>query len=198
MRKNSLKPTEIVVVLDRSGSMADFVSDTIGGYNAFINDQKQIPDDAKLTTILFDTEYEYFEDDVDLQKAIPLTPLTFVPRGMTALLDAIGDAINKIEKRQPDRVIMAIITDGQENSSHKFNKDEIKEMISAKTAAGWQINFLSANMDAVQDAIHAYGVVAANTRHFMPTSAGYKDAYTAMNVSTMSYRTQKIKDKDDE
>jgi uncharacterized protein with von Willebrand factor type A (vWA) domain len=192
-----MKPTEIVVILDRSGSMADFVSDTVGGYNAFIKDQKQIPDDARLTTVLFDTEYEYFEDGVDLQKAIALTELTFVPRGMTALLDAIGDTIKKIEERQPDRVVIAIITDGQENSSHRFTKDAIKEMISAKTAAGWQINFLSANIDAVQDAVHAYGVRSANTKHFMPTSAGFTDAYLSMNVGTTNYRTQKIKDKDD-
>jgi uncharacterized protein YegL len=190
-----MKPTEIVVILDRSGSMADFISDTIGGYNAFIEDQKRIPYDAKLSTILFDTTYENFEDNVDLQKAIPLTPFIFVPRGATALLDAIGDAIKKIEERQPDRVIIAIITDGQENASHRFTKEQIKEMIAAKTAAGWRIDFLSADIDAINDAKRSYGIAANQVMTFMPTSEGFATAYRSMSCSTVNYRTG-IKDTD--
>jgi uncharacterized protein YegL len=179
--------------------MSGFVADTIGGYNTFIDEQKKLPGDAKITTVLFDTEYDVFEDGVELQKAVPLSRISYVPRGNTALLDAIGDAVKRVEDRQAklpddqktDHVIMVIITDGQENSSVRFSKDQIKDIITAKTALGWKFDFFSANMDAINDATRSYGFDSKNVLCFAANTDGFQKSYKSMNISTSNYRLDK-------
>ena len=196
--------TEILVIIDRSGSMQTIANDTIGGYNAFIADQKKVPGDAKLTTILFSTAHEIFEDRVDLQKANTLSSLIYVPSGGTALLDAMSFAINSIKDKQAslqdfektDKVIVLTITDGEENSSHKTSKNDIKKLIEEQTALGWKFDFLSADMNAINEATRSYGISAINTMSFAPDSIGVSTAYMSMHNSAKNYRIKDIKDTD--
>ena len=133
--KNNL--TEIVFILDRSGSMSRLVEDTIGGFNSFIETQKKEVGEAVLTTILFDDQYEILHNGVDIKNVKPMTTKEYSARGMTALLDAIGKTINNVgdrlnktdDKDKPSKVIFVITTDGQENSSKEFTQKQIKEMI---------------------------------------------------------------------
>jgi hypothetical protein len=160
--------TDITLVVDRSGSMAQVRGDAEGGVNAFITDQAKEPGEALLTLVQFDTEYEF------LHKGVPISQVPeykLVPRGGTALLDAVGRAINETGKRlskmdeldRPGLVIFVVMTDGQENSSKEFSKSRIKEMIERQQEKyNWHFNFLGANQDAFAEAsdmgIHAAGV----------------------------------------
>jgi uncharacterized protein with von Willebrand factor type A (vWA) domain len=189
--------TEIVVIIDKSGSMEPFVKDTIGGYNAFIADQKQIPGQAKLTTVLFNTVYEVFENSSDLQNAIPLTQLSYVPGGNTALLYAMHKTITDVKNRiealpeadRTNKILVMTITDGQENASYNVTKEQIKELVTELTAKGWRFEFMSADMSAIDEAIRSYGYTVHNTMAFAQTSDGYKRGYSAMNIHTTSLRT---------
>jgi hypothetical protein len=147
-----MKPgyTHIAVVLDRSGSMQDVKTDTIGGFNSFLEDQKNLPGDATLTLIGFDDHYETWRDFVALKDVQALDDATFVPRGMTALLDAIGRTITETgahleqlpENDRPEKVVMAIMTDGLENHSLKFNAHQIGELIThQRDVYKWQFLF---------------------------------------------------------
>jgi uncharacterized protein YegL len=160
--------TDITLVIDRSGSMESIREDAEGGVNAFIREQAKQPGEALLTLVQFDTEYDFIHKGVPV-KQVPAYEL--VPRGSTALLDAVGRAINETGERlakmaEPDRpglVIFVIVTDGQENSSHEFSKARIKEKIEQQQAKyHWQFTFLGANQDAFAEAggmgIHASGV----------------------------------------
>lgn len=147
--------THIAIVLDRSGSMASCADDTIGGFNTFIEEQKNGQGEASLTLCQFDTVYETVHDAIAL-KDVP--PLKFEPRGSTALLDAIGRTINdtgawlkgKPEEERPERVVFVILTDGHENASHEFTRPQIKEMIQRQEGSyKWQFVFLGANQDAI-------------------------------------------------
>jgi uncharacterized protein YegL len=188
--------TEVVVIIDRSGSMQPFLKDTVGGYNSFVEAQKKLPGDAKLTTVIFDTEYEVLENAIDLQKARTMNERDFMPRGGTSLLDAIGKTINKVLGRldslmamdRTKKVIVAIITDGQENSSREFNKQQIKTMIERQTELGWKFDFLSADMNAINDAT-TWGIDRSNTMLFSQTSKGFDHTYDTMHASAMSYRS---------
>jgi uncharacterized protein YegL len=151
--------TDITVVLDRSGSMTNVVNDTIGGFNKFIEEQKKAPGTANITLHQFDNEFETVINNQNIQLAAPLTDKTFIPRGMTALLDAIGNAINLTGKRlselkeneRAEHVIFVIITDGEENSSKEFTKEKIFEMIGhQRDKYSWMFMFLGAGQDAIQ------------------------------------------------
>jgi len=148
--------TEIVVVMDRSGSMASCRNDAVGGLNSFIETQKKLIGDANFTLIQFDGKYEIVLDSVPIQK---VGKCDLVPRGSTALLDAIGVAINTTgerlakmsEKDRPGLVVIVIITDGEENSSKEFTSAQIKQMIDTQTNVyKWQFTYLGANQDAFQ------------------------------------------------
>jgi uncharacterized protein YegL len=188
--------TEIVVIVDKSGSMHSFAKDTIGGYNAFLEDQKKIPGDARLTTVIFNTDMEIFEDGVDLQKAIPLTSMNYVPSGNTALLDAMHLAITKVRDRQEalpeydrtNRVLVMTVTDGQENASTQHTKNDIKKLVEELTPMGWRFDFLSVDMNAIDDAVNHYGIAASNTRAFANTQKGYVGNYAMMSHSTTLFR----------
>ena len=154
-----MKSTEIVFVIDKSGSMSRLTNDTIEGFNGFVESQK---DDTKttLTTVLFDTSWRILHDGVDVYEVNPMTTKDYMAYGGTAMLDAIGEIINRVQDRhdelgenKPDNVLFVITTDGEENSSRKFTKAQIEKMIKHQTNGhGWNFMFLGANMDAVKEA----------------------------------------------
>ena len=186
--------TDITLVVDRSGSMASVREDAEGGVNTFITDQAKEPGEALLTLVQFDTEYEF------LHKGVPVSQVPkyeLVPRGMTALLDAVGRAINETGERlskmpdqdRPSLVIFVVMTDGEENSSKEFTKAHIKEMIEhQQNVYNWQFTFLGANQDAFAEAgglgIHAAGIAA-----FSPSKVA--GTYKALGAKVARMRTQK-------
>ena len=154
-----MQSTEIIFVIDKSGSMSRLTKDTIEGFNGFVESQK---DDTKttLTTVLFDTSWKILHDGVDVYEVNPMTTKDYMAYGGTAMLDAIGEIINRVQDRhdelgadKPDNVLFVITTDGEENSSRKFTKAQIEKMIKHQTNGhGWEFMFLGANMDAVKEA----------------------------------------------
>ena len=163
MRKNL---TEIVFILDRSGSMGGLEQDTIGGFNSLIEKQKKEKGEAYISTVLFDDRTEVLHDRVELNKIQPMTEDDYYVRGMTALLDALGGAmkhignIHKYARREdvPEKTMFIIMTDGHENSSHTYSYDDIRRMITRqKERYGWEFMFLGANMDAISEA-KKYGI----------------------------------------
>lgn len=149
--------TSINVILDRSGSMANTVNDTIGGFNNFLREQQKVPGEAIFTLALFDHEYELMYDGVPLSEVKELNTSTYVPRGWTALLDAVGRTIKATEAKinsmkeedRPSKVIFVILTDGNENNSRTYKHAKIMEMVKHQTdEAKWQFIFLGANIDA--------------------------------------------------
>jgi len=155
MKKNL---TELVFILDRSGSMSGLEKDTIGGYNSFVAKQQEAEGEANLTTVLFDDKYEILHDRVDIKKVKPLTAKEYFARGSTALLDAIGKTIVDISRRldataktkRPTKVLFVITTDGHENASREYSAAKVKEMIGHQTSKySWEFLFLGANIDAV-------------------------------------------------
>ncbi len=157
------KLTEMVFILDRSGSMSGLESDTIGGFNSMLEKQKREPGKAYVTTVLFDSRYELLHDHLMIQEVDPMTQRQYYVRGCTALLDAIGKTIQKIVNIQKnagpsgkaEHVIFVITTDGLENASREYSCGRVKEMIEyQKEKYGWEFLFLGANMDAVKEAGH--------------------------------------------
>ena len=145
--------TKIFVVLDRSGSMDSCKNDTIGGFNTFVKNQKDIKaDTAFLSLYQFDHEYLISFENKPISQVENLNQETFTPRGNTALLDAIGRTINSIQANKDETIIVVIITDGEENASHEFSKDKINKMINEKKELGWEFVFLGANQDAIKSA----------------------------------------------
>jgi len=191
--------THISVILDRTGSMETIRNDTIGGFNAFLIAQKGAPGLASLTLVQFDSQdpYEIVYHFKPLAEVPELTRETFVPRANTPLLDAIGRGINDLEKsladkteaERPSRVVMVLITDGQENASREFRKDQIEKMIKEKQEkAAWQFVFLSADLDAIGDAL-ASGVRAASTLAHDKDSHGVGAAWASLSRSVSDYRS---------
>ena len=152
--------TELVFILDRSGSMGGLENDTIGGYNAVLGKHRAADGQAFVTTILFDHEIETLHDRIDIAQVADLTAHDYYVRGCTALLDAVGSTIRHIEKVQgylpedhkPGHTIFVITTDGYENASRQFSRAQVRELIQGKQANGWEFLFLGANMDAVAEA----------------------------------------------
>jgi uncharacterized protein YegL len=187
--------TEIVFILDRSGSMRNLTDDTIGGFNSFIETQKGENGEATLTTVLFDDEYELLHDGVNIQDVKELTNKEYFARGMTALLDAIGKTINTvgdrlsktIENNRPSKVIFVITTDGQENASKEFTQPQIKEMIEhQKSKYNWEFIFLGANIDAVSTATN-YGITLSS--NYTANTIGTKTLYNAVTDSVSNFRS---------
>ncbi len=181
--------TELVFILDRSGSMAGLESDTIGGFNALLKKQKDLGDPCILTTVLFDNGYELLHDRMDIRAVEPITPKEYSVGGSTALLDAIGKTVQKIEAVQrhstkdfrAEKVMFVIITDGQENASRIYSSAQIKNQIERqKTQHGWEFIFLGANIDAVETA-GRFGISADRAADYVPDGRG-----TALNFQMMS------------
>lgn len=190
--------TEIVCVIDRSGSMESVRSDAIGGFNSFIKAQKELPGMASVTLILFDDKYEVPYRDININSVELLDDKTFVPRGSTALLDAIGRAITetgaaldkKDEADRPEKVIICILTDGQENASREFSKSKIKEMIDhQKSKYNWEFCYLSADANGFADAT-SYGISKDMYADYQNTGAGTRGAYLSMSAKVSKFRSQ--------
>ena len=189
--------TEIVVIVDRSGSMEVIREDSIGGFNAFVEDQKKVPGAANLTLVLFNNKYKFVLDSVPLGMVKPLDKSTYVPMGTTALLDAMGHTIDSVGDRlfmmneadRPSKVIVAILTDGLENASLDYSRERIFEMVShQREVYKWEFFFLAANQDAIQSGT-SYGIPAAATSNFVADAEGTRSAYGAMSSSVKSART---------
>lgn len=142
---------EIVFIVDRSGSMQGTESDTIGGYNAFLHKQKAQEGEARVTTVLFDNQYELLHDAVELPMVTDITEHNYFVRGTTALYDALGQTIERVKARSR-RAIFVIITDGLENASQRYTADHVKELIGERQAAGWEFFYLGADLENFADA----------------------------------------------
>jgi uncharacterized protein YegL len=181
--------TEIVFILDRSGSMSGLENDTIGGFNSMIAKQKDEEGEALISTVLFDNETEVIHDRMPIGDIAPLTGKEYYVRGSTALLDAIGEAIHHIsnvhkyarEEDVPEKTLFIITTDGMENSSRKYSYDNVKKMVEKKKEKNhWEFIFLGANIDAVSVA-NKFGVDRSRAVTYECDGAG-----TALNYKMMS------------
>ena len=199
MRKNL---TELVFILDRSGSMRGLEADTIGGFNAMLEKQRKAEGEAIVSTVLFDNESEVIHDRVNLRKIAPLTETQYSVRGCTALLDAIGGAIHHIgnvhkyarAEDVPEHTLFAITTDGMENASHHYAADQVRRMIERqKKKYGWEFLFLGANIDAVQTAGH-FGIGADRAVTYCSDPEGTRLNYDALNDAMCSVRCDAVLD----
>ncbi len=196
--------TEIVFVIDKSGSMFGLEKDTIGGFNSTI--QKQLKEDgiAYVSTILFNGSTEVLHDRVELDKIMPLTLNNYQPAGSTALYDALGGAINHIRKVHryarkedlPEKTIFIITTDGMENASHRYSRKMVKELISHQQEKhNWEFIFLGANIDS-GDTAESIGIKRNRARNYVNDSLGVKENYACMSEA-ISYVRQSISLDDD-
>lgn len=196
-----MKNTEIIFIIDKSGSMSHLTADTIGGFNGFIASQKALDGKATLTTVLFDTSWKVLHDGVDIQEVKPMTNADYVAYGGTAMLDAIGETINRVQDRhdelgaeKPEKVLFVITTDGAENSSHKFNKSQIEKMIKHQTNGhGWEFMFLGANMDAVKEAANI-GISYDRAVNYTYTAQGTSAVYDTIATAACSVRCDALAD----
>lgn len=193
--------TEIVCILDRSGSMWTVSDDALGGINQFIKDQKKETGKANLTLILFDNHYEVVYDRVPIKDVEPLD--SYEPRGSTALLDAVGKATTTMykhiqdlpENEKPDNVIITIMTDGQENDSKEYTKGSLKSLIEARTSDGWNYVYLSADENAFHDGV-SIGIAAHNTVMYSSSSEGTTNTYGLLSHNISSVRNTGMVDLD--
>lgn len=195
--------TQIVCVLDRSGSMSSIIDDAIGGFNEFIDAQKKLPDKATLTVAIFDTQYDLVYDNVDIKKVESISRDTWSPRGMTALYDAIGKTINDVKnthakmkkKNRPDKVLFCVVTDGYENASQEFTSDNVKKMIKDCEKNDWRFIYLAANQDAF-DVGTSFGFSGGNTYNFVATADGAQNMSNTLHNASVSYRSMSASDPD--
>ena len=194
MKKNL---TEIVFILDRSGSMSGLEQDTIGGFNSLIEKQKKEDGEAYISTVLFDHSSEVLHDRVDLKKIKPMTEDEYYVRGSTALLDAVGGAIQHIgnvhkyarKEDVPEKTIFVIMTDGYENASRRYDYDEIRRMITRqKKKYGWEFMFLGANIDVISEA-RKFGVDEEMAVEFLNDKKGTAVSYDAICGAVSNCRT---------
>ncbi len=189
--------TEMVFILDRSGSMSGLESDTIGGFNSMIAKQKKEEGEALVNTVLFDDRSEVVYDRVDIRKIEPMTDKTYYVRGCTALIDAIGGAIKHIkdvhkyirEEDIPEHTIFIITTDGYENASHTYTSVQVKKMIEAQKKKGWEFIFLGANIDAVETAA-TFGINEENAVNYCCDSEGTARNFEAMSCAMSAFRSK--------
>ena len=189
--------TELVFILDKSGSMSGLEKDTIGGYNSLLKKQKKIAGECRITTVLFDNNYELLHDRIDLEAIKPLTEKDYEVGGSTALLDAVGMTINKLiavenntaKKYQAGKVLFVIITDGMENSSKEYSREKVRDLIEQQKKAGWEFIFLGANIDAVQ-AAGTIGIKPDRAQNYQATGSGVKTNYSRMSETVSDFRTK--------
>ena len=194
--------TELVFILDRSGSMAGLEKDTVGGFNSLIERQRLEPGEALVSTVLFDNREQVVHDRVPLDRVAPLTEETYFVRGSTALLDALGGAIHHIglvhkyarPEDVPARTLFVITTDGMENASHRYTADQVREMIHRqKERYGWEFLFLGANIDAVETAAR-YGIGADRAVNYHADEAGTQLNYRVVSRAVAALRREKALD----
>jgi len=193
MKKNL---TELVFILDRSGSMAGLEGDTIGGFNAMLQKQRQEPGEAYISTVLFANDSQVIHDRAPIQTVSPLTPSQYTVGGCTALLDALGGAIHHIgnvhkyarPEDVPERTLFVITTDGMENASRRCTAPQVKQLIQRqKEKYGWEFLFLAANIDAVETAAH-FGIAPDRAVNYHADALGTATNYRALNRAVSSFR----------
>ena len=187
--------TELVFILDRSGSMSGLESDTIGGFNSLIEKQRKEDGECYVSTVLFDNASEVLHDRVKLPDVKPMTEKDYTVRGCTALIDAIGDAIHHIENIHkyarpedvPQHTMFVITTDGLENASRKYTGDQVRKMVEQKKELGWEFLFIGANIDSVETARN-YGIDADRAVNYRADSRG-----TAVMFCTVEKAVGKVR-----
>ena len=191
--------TEIVFIHDRSGSMAGLEDDTIGGFNAMIEKQKNEEGDAFVSTILFDNYIEVIHDRVDIRKVRPMTRRDYYVRGCTALLDAVGRTIRHIgnvhkyarEEDRPEKTLFVITTDGMENASREYSYERVRRMIEhEKEKYGWEFIFLGANIDAAREAAR-FGITEDRAVNYHADSVGTAVIYEAVSEAVCNVRASR-------
>jgi len=193
MKKNL---TELVFILDRSGSMAGLEDDTIGGFNALVEKQRTEPGEALISTVLCDNESEVIHDRVALERVPAMTRKDYYVRGCTALLDAVGSAIHHIgnvhkyarEEDVPEKTMFVITTDGMENASRRYTYDKVKRLIeNQKDKYGWEFLFLGANIDAAREAAR-FGIQADRAANYHADHQGTAVVYEAVSQTVRNFR----------
>lgn len=188
--------TEVVFILDRSGSMAGLEKETIGGFNSLIEKQGGEPGEAYISTILFDNVSEVLHDRVPVGEVKPVTEKEYYVRGCTALLDAVGSAIHHIgnvhkyarEEDRPEKTLFIITTDGLENASHRYSAKQVKDMIQRQQDRyGWEFLFLGANIDAVQEAAR-FGIREDRAANYHSDSEGTSLNYEVLCAAVSEVR----------
>ena len=187
--------TELVFILDKSGSMAGLERDTIGGFNSMLDKQKQVEGECRITTVLFDNRYQLLHDRIDIRAVSPMTEREYQVGGSTALLDAVGRTIGKLvgvqkntaEEYRAGNVMFVIITDGEENSSREYSAGKVKAMIEEEKRYGWEFVFLGANIDAVETA-GRFGISADRAADYVPDSAGTELNFQMMSEAVTAFR----------
>ena len=191
--------TELVFILDRSGSMSGLEADTIGGFNAMIDKQKKEEGEAFISTVLFDDRTEVLYDRIPIARVEPMNDRQYYVRGCTALLDALGGAIRHIgtvhkyarEEDRPEKTLFIITTDGMENASRKYSYDKVKKMVEkAKEKYGWEFIFLGANIDAISVA-GRFGICPDRAINYECDEVGTKLNYEAMGMAVSAFRKAK-------
>lgn len=197
MKKNL---TELVFILDKSGSMSGLERDTIGGFNSMLKKQKALPGECRITTVLFDHRYELIHDRIDIRAVSPMTEREYQVGGSTALLDAIGRTIQKLihvqrstaEEYRAENVMFVIITDGEENASREYSAQKVKGMIEhEKEKYGWEFVFLGANIDAVETA-GRFGISADRVADYVPDGEGTELNFQMMSEAVATFRQTRI------
>ncbi len=188
--------SEIICIIDASGSMKLIENDAIGGFNSFLEEQKKLPGEATLTLIQFNTDYDVIHENKPLSEVNPIQDKDYIPMGSTALLDAVGKAIDSTgsrlaktpEENRPEKVIVAILTDGEENASTSYDLSKINDMIRhQKEKYSWEFIFLGANQDSFSEAAKL-GIDSKDTFDFASTGDGIRTAYSEMSESITTYR----------
>ncbi|MFA6691976.1 MAG: vWA domain-containing protein [Saccharofermentanales bacterium] len=188
--------TELVFILDKSGSMGGLETDTIGGFNALLSKQKDVEGECNITTVLFDNHYELLHDRISIEAVSPLTNKEYQVGGTTALLDAIGRTVNKIinvmrqtaSEYQAGKVMFVIITDGYENSSREYSHDKVRELIERqKNEYDWEFIFLGANIDAISTA-GEFGISPDRAVDYLADSKGIELNFKVLSNSVRLYR----------
>ena len=194
MKKNL---TELVFILDESGSMSGLTADTIGGFNSLISKQKGEEGEALVTTVFFSNDSKTVHDRLPVGEVPKLTDKEYVPSGCTALLDAVGDTIRHIsdihryvrKEDVPEKTLFVITTDGMENASRRFTQSEVKKMITAQQEMGWEFLFLGANIDAAETA-GSMGIRAENAVEYHSDSAGTGALFCSVASAVRSVRSK--------
>ena len=191
--------TELVFILDRSGSMIGLEADTIGGYNSMLKEQKETEGEAFVTTVLFDDRFEVLHDRLNIKGVAPITEKEYYVRGSTALLDSVGRSIHKIinvqrnttEDMKAEKVLFVITTDGYENASREYTYEKIKSMIKhQKEKYGWEFIFLGANIDAAAEA-EKFGIGRDRAARYHNDREGVELNFRTVSNATMKFRARK-------
>ena len=201
--KNNL--TELVLILDMSGSMDHLTSDTIEGFNSVVKEHNDSQGEVLVTTYVFNNESKMIHDRLPISKVPPMTEKEYSARGCTALLDAIGGAIEHVvgihryarEEDVPEHTIFVITTDGMENASHKFSAEQVKDKIRHEQEKyGWEFIFLAANIDAIETA-ESFGIAPSRAVNYVADEAGTERVYEAVNYAARSVREGRCLARDD-